>query len=187
MSQGVRIRTRRLELISGSLAAAQSEIEDRSRLPGLLGVRMPERWPPPLNDEDTMRWMLDYYRKDPPDAGGWGYWYVALREDPGEPPILVGNLGFRSRPAPDGTVEIGYSILEERQRRGYASEAVAALIQWAFSHPEVKRVVAETYPHLVPSLRIMEGAGMRSLGSGAEPGVVRYGIDRAEHAARSAK
>ena len=183
----LRIRTDRLELISGSVETAQAEVEDRTRLPRLLGVRMPAIWPPPLNDEESMRWTLDYYRRDPPDAGGWGFWYVALREGSDREPILAGNLGFKSRPTPDGTVEIGYSILEERQRQGYGAEAVAALIGWAFSHPEVKMVAAETYPHLRPSLRIMQGAGMRPLGPGADEGVVRYGITRSEHAARGGR
>jgi RimJ/RimL family protein N-acetyltransferase len=81
-------------------------------------------------------------------------------------------------------VEIGYSVMEEHQHHGYGTEAAGAFIVWAFSHPEVTRVIAETLPELRPSLRVMERNGMRYLGKGSEPGVIRYGVTREEFEGR---
>jgi RimJ/RimL family protein N-acetyltransferase len=75
-------------------------------------------------------------------------------------------------------VEFGYSVLPEFQRRGFASEAAAALIDCAFQNG-ARSVIAETYPHLPASIRVMEKCGMRLLGKGSEAGVVRYSIDKA--------
>ena len=54
-------------------------------------------------------------------------------------------------PDATGTVEIGYSVLEEYQRRGYASEAVEALVAWAFLRPGVRRVAAINSPFTTSS------------------------------------
>lgn len=92
----------------------------------------------------------------------------------------IGCCGFKGLPTPDGTCEIGYGLLAEFRRKGYASEAARGLIEWAFSHAEVTRVVAETYPELALSIRVMEKNGLRFAGDGAEPRVVRYELTRAD-------
>jgi hypothetical protein len=49
-----------------------------------------------------------------------------------------------------GAVEIGYAIAPEHQRRGYATEAVQALLSQAFDHVEVVVVPAVSRPRLPP-------------------------------------
>jgi RimJ/RimL family protein N-acetyltransferase len=71
-------------------------------------------------------------------------------------------------------------VLPQFQRAGYASEAAGALIRWAFSHKDVTRVIAETYPELKPSIRVMEKNGLRFAGSGSEERVIRYELTRAD-------
>jgi RimJ/RimL family protein N-acetyltransferase len=114
-----------------------------------------------------------------PAASGWGLWYV-VRDEPGAPRVLIGNGGFKGKPV-DGCCEIGYSLLPGHQRFGYATEAARALVKWAFEHPEVNRVSAETLPELTASIRVMEKCGMRYVGDGVpEQGLrtVRYQIAR---------
>ncbi|HJX83280.1 MAG TPA: GNAT family protein [Candidatus Angelobacter sp.] len=81
-------------------------------------------------------------------------------------------------PSPDGTAEVGYSIVPEFQRQGYAPEATKALIAWAFGHPQVTRVIAHTLPELQPSIRVMEKNGFTFTGAGEEPGTIRYDLTR---------
>ena len=66
----------------------------------------------------------------------------------------------------------------EFQRQGFATEATSALIEWTLRDPRVKRIDAETFPHLIPSLGVMRRLGMTSLGAGSEEGTVRYGVTR---------
>src|SRR5262249_54825612 len=113
-----------------------------------------------------------------PDAPGFGYWYLALAEGDAGKKRLVGIAGFKGTPTSTGAVEIGYSVMEDKQRNGYGSEAAAAPIARALEKPEVQQVLAETYPHLRPSIRVMERNGMTFLGPGSEEGVIRFGITR---------
>ena len=49
----------------------------------------------------------------------------------------MGIGGFKGESLPgEAMAEIGYSVMPAYQRLGFASEAVAGLIGWAFSHPE---------------------------------------------------
>ena len=43
----------------------------------------------------------------------------------------VGSIGFHGPPDADGRVEIGYRVDAAHRRRGLASEAVAAMFDWA--------------------------------------------------------
>ncbi len=88
--------------------------------------------------------------------------YLVLRNFP----VTVGILGFEGLPNERGEVEIGYSVLPDHQRAGSASEAVAALTRWAFSHPWVRRVMAETYPELTASRRVLGKNEFRLAGEG---------------------
>jgi len=106
---------------------------------------------------------------------GWSFWYLATREEPVE---VIGICGFKGWPDESGSVEIGYSILGDYQRRGFASEAVQRLTGWAFSHHNVNEVCAETLPHLTQSIRVLEKNGYARMGVGSEAGVVRYAVKR---------
>jgi RimJ/RimL family protein N-acetyltransferase len=176
----LKIITERLELVAATLALAHAELEDRPRFAQLLDARVPVNWPPPLNDTASMSWFLSYLEQNP-DGTGWTNWYFVLRRDDQGRRIAIGNGGFKDKPSDDGMVEVGYSIMEAFQGRGYASEAVAGLIQWAFAHPEVIRVAAETYPAMLPSIRVMQKNGMAYVGAGSEADVIRYELRRGDH------
>src|SRR5262249_50665513 len=134
-----------------------AEIGDRALLSRLLGAEIPPDWPPPLNDENSMRWTRDHLAANP-DNGGWGTWYFLLRRSNARP-VLIGNGGFKGKFVAPGPCEVGYSGMENHQRRGYASEVVRALVDWAFTHPEIERVVAHPLPELTPSIRVLEKNG----------------------------
>jgi [ribosomal protein S5]-alanine N-acetyltransferase len=175
---GLRLTTGRLELVAGTVELARAEINDLEAFAALLNVPKPAVWPPPLNDENSQRYFLASLEQAGPEDAGWNLWFCVRRE----PRALVGGAGFKGRPQ-DGVVEIGYSMLESEQRRGYCTEAVRALIGWAFSHPEVKMVIAHTLPELKPSIRVMEKCGFVFAGYGPlEEGVQTVRYELAPHA-----
>jgi RimJ/RimL family protein N-acetyltransferase len=72
-------------------------------------------------------------------------------------------------------------MLETHQRQGYATEAVRALVGWAFQNSAVRRIVADTLPELTPSIRGMEKSGFVFRGDGPiEEGMrtIRYELTR---------
>lgn len=172
----VELRTDRMWLVPGTAVLGRAELEDRSLFGRLLGARVPEEWPPPLNDEGSMTWFTEYLEASP-EAVGWAAWYFLLKRTDGSS-VVVGNGGFKGLPDTTGTVEIGYSILERHQRQGLAPEAVGALIGWAFSHDAVRRIIAQTLPDLRPSMRVLEKCGFSFVGQGLEEGAIMYELCR---------
>jgi ribosomal-protein-alanine N-acetyltransferase len=168
------IATGRLELVAGTAEMARAEIDDQPKVFRLLEAETPDDWPPPLNDAESMKYFVSRLERGP-EYFGWMWWYIALGERRNERRVLVGNIGFKDLPDADGSVEIGYSILPGFQRQGYATEAVRGLVAWAFSHPEVRRVIAETFPDLTASIRVLERNGFSRIDEAAsEPGAVRF-------------
>jgi len=183
------LSTERLELVAGTAELAHAERGDRPRFARLLRARLPDGWPPPLNDDHSSAWFTRYLDEHP-DAVGWTLWYFVLyeaglaaqRRGPGwgrghRARVVVGNGGFKGCPQ-DHTVEIGYSIMEAFQGRGYGREASRALLRWAFQHDAVQRVIAETYPELTRSIRLLETLGFTPAGLGSEPRVLRFEVQR---------
>jgi ribosomal-protein-alanine N-acetyltransferase len=171
--ESIRLRTTRLEVISATLEMARAERDEPLRLERDFGIRLAKPWPPPLNDEASLAWSISVLEANK-DAAGWSFWYFTLPGAEGAPALAIGNGGFKGPPDADGTIEIGYSVLEEYQRRGYASEAVGALIAWGFAQPGVRRVIAETFPELIGSIGVLGKLGFKRIGDGSEPGVIRY-------------
>ena len=81
----------------------------------------------------------------------------------------VGDLCFKGL-RENGIAEIGYGILEEYRRQGYATEAVQAACRWAFQHAEVKALEAETETENAASQRVLEKCGFRPNGIMGEEG-----------------
>lgn len=173
--ESILLRTRRLLLRSATPELAAADLGNRSDFSRLLKAHIPEDWPPPLNDEISKTFTLTYLEKNT-DAAGWSTWYFLLPGSDGSAQA-VGIGGFKGRPS-SGMVEVGYSIIPAYQRLGLASEAVAMLSDWAFSHPDVELVTAETLPSLLASIRVLEKNGFHLLGQGSEEGVIRYGRKR---------
>jgi RimJ/RimL family protein N-acetyltransferase len=169
------IRTSRLDLVAATPAALRIELESPELLGPHLGARVPKGWPPELYDESAVRYTLQRLL-DRPEEANWGFHYFLLREDAHEPAdrVLVGCGGFKGAPWEDGTVEVGYAVVEQFRRRGIASEAVRGLVAHAFNDERVRRVIAETYPYLTPSIGVLQKCGFAFIGSGSEPGIIRY-------------
>ena len=81
----------------------------------------------------------------------------------------IGDLCFKGL-REDGIAEIGYGILEEHQGQGYATEAVQAACHWAFLHPDVRSLEAETDAENAASQRVLEKCGFRPNGIIGEEG-----------------
>ena len=69
---------------------------------------------------------------------------------------LVDNELAKNR----GDFEIGWLVREDRWRRGYAEEAMRAVIEWAFTRHHAPHVVALTGERNEPSWRLMQKLGM---------------------------
>ena len=107
---------------------------------------------------------------DPTDQA-WGHRQVVERASG----LVVGGIGFFGPPRASGEVEVGYGIVPSRQGRGYATEALQAMLAMAWADPRVTAVVAGTDPGNAASQRVLEKAGFRRI---ADDGEFRYRLGR---------
>lgn len=98
---------------------------------------------------------LQTLQKDP-SLYGWGPWIIFLNTT-GE---VVGDIGFKGKPHIDKEIEVGYGICKNQRRRGYASEALSAVLSYAFDQCRLARVTAECRHDNTGSIRVLEKAGM---------------------------
>jgi len=167
-----------LELVAATPTLIKAALAGPRELAVGLGAIVPPTWPPMYVDPPALEYTLDRLAAGPDQAGWWMHFVVLVDDEEGR--TLVGSGGFKGPPSDDGTVEVGYGIVSDHQRRGYASEAVHRLLSRAFSFPAVRRAIAETLPELAPSIGVLHKCGFRLIGEGSEPGVIRFELTRAE-------
>ena len=92
----------------------------------------------------------------PGDPEGWVQFSVEDRAT-GE---LVGDVGLAPADGEPGVIKAGYTIAPAHQRKGYATEAVAALLDYAFGRLEADVVRAYADADNVASIRVAEKVGM---------------------------
>lgn len=96
---------------------------------------------------------------------GYTFWSAERREDA----ALIGYCGLQH--APEGTpvadeVEIGWGLDSAYWRQGYAREAAAATLDWAWANTARERIVAITTPGNTASWGLMKRLGMRRVPDG---------------------
>ncbi len=93
----------------------------------------------------------------PGGPGGWVQFSVEERESG----RLIGDVGLSPAEGETGVIKVGYTISPEVQGRGYATEAVRALVDYAFDALGAEVVRAYASEENEPSIRVAEKVGMR--------------------------
>ena len=151
------ITTARLRLVPATLELARAELASPTEFAQLLEATVPADWPPETL-ADALPLFVSWLEAAPNQVGWFG-WYIIQSSDQ----TLIGSAGFKGPPQ-EQSVELGYSILPWYEGYGFATEAVRGLIEWAFSHPEVQQILAETEWANPASVRVLLKAGFRQIG-----------------------
>jgi RimJ/RimL family protein N-acetyltransferase len=69
---------------------------------------------------------------------------------------MIGDLCIVGEPNVNGEIEIGYGTYEEFQNRGFMTEIVSGIIEWAKTQPSVKSVIASTEKTNTASSKVLE-------------------------------
>lgn len=157
-----RLRLRALSLAETRLIMAG----DREALGTRIGASIPAEWPG-RNLAANLRGIASGMAHLARDER----WVWVVIEP--EAATVIGDIGFHSPVTGHATVEMGYVLLPAYRGRGYATEAAAALLGWAFSRPGVERVILHIAPDNAASLRVAEKLGMRETAPD-EPGYRRF-------------
>lgn len=114
-----------------------------------------EHYPYTFDETRVHNWIARNMKRYEQD--GFGLWAVVLKET-GE---MIGDCGITMQNI-HGTMlpEIGYHIRKDKQRKGYASEAAAACIRYAFEHYDFPAVYSYMKYTNIPSQRTAMENGM---------------------------
>ncbi|MFD5595993.1 GNAT family N-acetyltransferase [Streptomyces griseorubiginosus] len=82
--------------------------------------------------------------------------FVLVRREDGR---AIGGMGFHGAPDEDGRAEVGYDLAPSARGRGYATEALRALSDWALARDDVRSLCATIEPDNAPSQRVIARAG----------------------------
>ena len=100
-----------------------------------------------------------------PEQWNWyAIWMIELADG-----THVGELCFKGLDK-NGVAEIGYGISERYQNQGFATEAVQAVVTWAFSEPDVTAIEAEADANNIASQKVLEKCGFAPNGKTGEEG-----------------
>lgn len=132
------ITTERLELLPLSLSELTLGLDSIEELSNALGI--------PLDSQlfegvvqRAVKMKIEKMRTAPIEFHVWfTYWLIVINAEK----MGAGLVGFKGCPDQGGSVEIGYGINEQFRGNGYMSEAVKALIKWAFLHDNCTKVTA---------------------------------------------
>jgi [ribosomal protein S5]-alanine N-acetyltransferase len=126
----------------------------------LAGVPVPGlRWAQgyPLDGTLVAVAMQEDLVKRGVDRGGFCHYQVVLQDED----VVIGDVGFHAPPDELGEVSVGFGIVPAARRRGYAVEALRAVLEWALQRPEVRVIHADTDLVNLASQRVLAAAGMR--------------------------
>lgn len=136
-------------------------------------------------DPESVRAEIEEMARREPGDPGWVQLSVVERASG----RLVGDVGLYGVAAEPGVVKVGYTIAPAFQGRGYGTEAMRALVAFAFDALGAEIVRAYADADNVASHRVAEKVGMRlverfrTVDDGQEWWGVRYELRRGERPA----
>ncbi len=116
------------------------------------------------SDDVSPNWLAALRNSSSPDP--WRHGFFVVHREGG---LVIGSAGFKGPPDSAGIVEVAYGIAPSFQGRGYATEAAAAVVGFAFASGQVRLVRAHTRPEANASTRVLLKCGFRHVGAVVDP------------------
>lgn len=156
MSSLLTLQSERLLLFGLGRNQLDLALHDLNKLCAQLGILAD---PEVFSTESRQAMMIKMARMDHIDLRlhPWYTYFLLVRKEDRQ---AVGVCGFKGAPTPLGSVEVGYAMHADFRNRGYMTEAVRALVTWAFRQEACQRVVAETLHDNIASQRVLQKAGL---------------------------
>jgi RimJ/RimL family protein N-acetyltransferase len=107
-------------------------------------------------DPGHVRQEIEEMLRRTPGEPGWVQFTVETLENP----RLVGDVGLCPRVDEPGVVMVGYTIAPTDQRKGFATEAMAAVVRYAMDELGADLVRAYADAENVASVRVAEKVGL---------------------------
>lgn len=117
----------------------------------VMGVNVPKKW---TEFRDTFTPSYHRWKAHPPLRDWWVYLIIHVQDN-----MLIGSCGYKGEPDSNGMVEIGYEIITPYREKGLGTETAKGLLDHAFQHASVRKVIAHTMAEENASGHILEKLG----------------------------
>ena len=147
---------KKIKLQTGRLTLRELEEGDAADLRGILqDAEVMYAWEAPFTDAEVEAWLAENLRRYQTD--GFSFWAVE-RKDSGAfigvcGPLVETINGVRH-------TGVAYIFAKAHWGNGYAAEAAAACVDYAFNELGADEVIAEIRPENIKSRRVAERLGM---------------------------
>lgn len=152
------IETERLHLFPLTPQQLELYVQANNKLEEALCLtRNGRTMAPQVQDMVTRFTLPNMKRATGNDYLFYTFWLVVDKQSR----TIVAELGFKGPPTDIGHVEIGYGTMPSMQGKGYMTEAVKGILQWAASRSDISAVLAETHVGNTPSIRVVQKSGFQ--------------------------
>ena len=112
------------------------------------------------DNRTLLTWMYEeLYAFIPPKIGFTSWIFIEKLTNQ-----VIGDGGYKGNPDTRGQIEIGYEIIESKRQKGYATEAIEALLEWTLTQDEVKSIIAKCHYKNIPSQSLLDKLGFKLIG-----------------------
>lgn len=116
-----------------------------------------QSWSVPYPREKAEALIRELQDVHAPKQGDWLQLALELKET-GE---MIGDVAFGVNAEDARQATVGFTIASDRQRKGYASEALTTLLDYLFEDVDMHRVVADCDTENTASWKTLEKLGFR--------------------------
>jgi ribosomal-protein-alanine N-acetyltransferase len=151
-----RLETRRLQLLPLDLPQLHLQMDDPRELATSLGLSPQLSQIPDPELQSALAHMILSLEERPQDWLWSTNWLIISLLDR----MVVGGCAFHGPANPDGEVEVGYGLAPAFRGKGYMTEAIECLINWAFTQDNIAAITAETDKDNLPSQHVLNRLGL---------------------------
>jgi ribosomal-protein-alanine N-acetyltransferase len=119
-------------------------------------VAMYMQWDAHTDIKQTQKWVADYYVGNY-DKNDFYRWAIAMKDDN----RVIGSVGFHIEHEYDSVADISYALCKRFWNKGIMSEALTAVIAYAFNEIKINRLEAFHAIANPGSGRVLQKVGMK--------------------------
>lgn len=149
--------TKRLILIPYTISLCENILNNDYKDLEVLNLKKGKSWPD-ADVLDTLPRIINNLSKVEFPTG-YESWII-IKKDTSE---IIGDLGFKGFNHQEENIDLGYGIIKEERRKGYAEEAVSEIINWAFSNTIIKEMTAHCATENSSSIHLLNKFNFRQL------------------------
>jgi RimJ/RimL family protein N-acetyltransferase len=144
----------------------RGDLTEFTRYRNIGAIARYQDWPLPYTRDLAHQLLDELELLTGPTGGGW----VQLALDDGSG--IIGDLAVWLD-ADLTLATIGYTLAPQHHGKGYAAEAVGAIVDWLFTRKRVHRITATIDPRNLASARVLERCGFEHVGTARSAALVR--------------